>query len=365
MTKSRRKWHAETKACANIALAKYWGKADIPLNLPAVPSISMTLDGLVTETRIRVDETLDADRVELDGREATASESKRVIALLDDIRRRAKRREFAHVVSRNRFPTAAGLASSASGFAALASAADHAYELGASDRVLSAIARQASASAARSIYGGFVELPAGKPGQKSLAAKPLFDADHWDLRIVVAQTAKGPKKVGSTEGMERSRETSPFYDAWVAKAPAITKRIRQALRKRDLDTLGAAMEQSTMAFHACAMTAEPSIFAIGDVIGSALAHTASHEGTTAAKVIAGHKTAFEPNAIPSVVYTDPEIAWCGLTESEAERQDIAFEVARFPWAASGRATTMPPPRPPRDHRVTTACLAMPTSLPPN
>ena len=260
MTKSRRKWHAETKACANIALAKYWGKADIPLNLPAVPSISMTLDGLVTETRIRVDETLDADRVELDGREATASESKRVIALLDDIRRRAKRREFAHVVSRNRFPTAAGLASSASGFAALASAADHAYELGASDRVLSAIARQASASAARSIYGGFVELPAGKPGQKSLAAKPLFDADHWDLRIVVAQTAKGPKKVGSTEGMERSRETSPFYDAWVEKAPAITKRIRQALRKRDLDTLGAAMEQSTMAFHACAMTAEPSIF---------------------------------------------------------------------------------------------------------
>ena len=87
-------------------------------------------------------------------------------------------------------------------------------------------------------------------------------------------------------------------------------------------------------------TAEPSIFAIGDVIGSALAHTASHEGTTAAEVIAGHKTAFEPNAIPSVVYTDPEIAWCGLTESEAERQDIAFEVARFPWATSGRATTM-------------------------
>ena len=87
-------------------------------------------------------------------------------------------------------------------------------------------------------------------------------------------------------------------------------------------------------------TAEPSIFAIGDVIGSALAHTASHEGTVAAEVITGHKTTFEPNAIPSVVYTDPEIAWCGLTEAEAERQGIAVEVARFPWAASGRATTM-------------------------
>jgi dihydrolipoamide dehydrogenase len=84
-------------------------------------------------------------------------------------------------------------------------------------------------------------------------------------------------------------------------------------------------------------TAEPSIFAIGDVIGSALAHTASHEGIVAAEVMAGQRSAFEPNAIPSVVYTDPEIAWCGLTEHEAEGRDI--KVARFPWAASGRATT--------------------------
>ena len=254
-----RKWHAISKACANIALAKYWGKADVPLNLPAVPSISMTLDGLVTETKLRVDPSLDADHVELDGRVATAAEAKRVVALLEDIRRRAKRKEHAHVVSQNRFPTAAGLASSASGFAALAAAADRGYELGASERVLSAVARQASASAARSIFGGFVELPAGKPGKKALAAKPLAPADHWDLRIVVAQAAKGPKKVGSTEGMERSRHTSPFYEAWVEKAPAITMTIRRALKKRDLDTLGAAMEQSTMAFHSCAMTATPAI----------------------------------------------------------------------------------------------------------
>lgn len=87
-------------------------------------------------------------------------------------------------------------------------------------------------------------------------------------------------------------------------------------------------------------TAESSIFAIGDVIGSALAHTASHEGTVAAEVIAGHdKVAFEPNAIPNVVYTDPEIAWCGLTEEEAKRQSQPVAVSRFPWAASGKATT--------------------------
>ena len=85
-------------------------------------------------------------------------------------------------------------------------------------------------------------------------------------------------------------------------------------------------------------TAEPTIFAIGDVIGSALAHVASREGIVVAEVMAGQRSAFEPNAIPSVVYTDPEIAWCGLTEQEAEGQDI--KVARFPWAASGRATTL-------------------------
>jgi diphosphomevalonate decarboxylase len=254
-----RKWHAQSKACANIALAKYWGKSDVGLNLPAVPSISMTLDGLVTETKIRLEPGLDTDRVELDGREASAKEAKRVVALLDDVRRRAKRKERAHVVSRNRFPTAAGLASSASGFAALAAAANRAYELGASDRVLSAIARQASASAARSIYGGYVELPAGVPGNGRLAAKPIAPAEHWDLRIVVAQAAKGPKKIGSTEGMEHSRHTSPFYETWVAAAPAITVTIRKALKKRDLPTLGAAMEQSTMAFHSCAMTSDPGI----------------------------------------------------------------------------------------------------------
>ena len=87
-------------------------------------------------------------------------------------------------------------------------------------------------------------------------------------------------------------------------------------------------------------TAEPTIFAIGDVIGSALAHTASHEGIVAAEVISGKRAAFEPNAIPSVVYTDPELAWCGLTEAEAKQQGRKVQVARFPGAASGRATTL-------------------------
>lgn len=88
-------------------------------------------------------------------------------------------------------------------------------------------------------------------------------------------------------------------------------------------------------------TDEPNIYAIGDVVGQPmLAHKASHEGRVAVEAIAGHKVAFEPAAIPAVVFTDPELAWCGLTETEAKEQGISIEVARFPWAASGRALTL-------------------------
>lgn len=88
-------------------------------------------------------------------------------------------------------------------------------------------------------------------------------------------------------------------------------------------------------------TAEPSIYAIGDVVGEPmLAHKASHEGRAAVEAIAGHKVAFEPQAIPAVIYTDPEVAWAGLTATEAEEKGIDVEVAKFPWAASGRAMTL-------------------------
>jgi dihydrolipoamide dehydrogenase len=88
-------------------------------------------------------------------------------------------------------------------------------------------------------------------------------------------------------------------------------------------------------------TDDPTIYAIGDVVGEPmLAHKATHEGRTAAEAIAGHKVAFEPNAIPAVVFTDPEIAWCGLTETQAQKENREIKSARFPWAASGRAMTI-------------------------
>lgn len=268
---SGRPMEATARACANIALAKYWGKADAKLNVPAVPSISLTLDQLVTETRVRFDPNLRADVVRLDGRRALEQEAARVVALLDRVRREAGLHINAEVTSHNYFPTAAGLASSASGFAALAAAAWAAAGLRHSSRRLSAVARAASASAARSIYGGFVELPAGRRGDFELAARQIAPPEHWSLRLIVALTEPGKKKVGSTEGMERSRKTSPYYQAWLDHAPKWSRAIKRAIKLRDLETLGAAMEQSTLAFHCCAMTSDPPILYWGPATLAALA----------------------------------------------------------------------------------------------
>jgi diphosphomevalonate decarboxylase len=251
---------ASARACANIALAKYWGKADVKRNIPAVPSISLTLDQLLTETRVRFDPSLRSDLVRLDGRRATEMETSRVVAMLDRVRREARLRAKAEVSSHNHFPTAAGLASSASGFAALAAAASAAAEIRFNAGRLSALARASSASAARSIFGGFVELPAGQRGDADLAARPIAPPGYWHLRLVVALTEPGKKKTGSTEGMERSRKTSPYYQAWVGQAPKWSRKIKRAIKERELDRLGEAMEQSTLAFHCCAITSSPPIF---------------------------------------------------------------------------------------------------------
>lgn len=253
---------AVARAHANIALAKYWGKADVALNLPAVPSISLTLAPLITETSVVFDERLSADTLSLDGAPATAGELRRAVELLDRVRALSRFQGFARVESSNNFPTAAGLASSASGFCALAGAAWVAAGQAYNETVISALARQSSASAARSVYGGFVELPVADPTQgdvAALAARPLYGPDYWDLRIVVAVTAEGRKSVGSTAGMGLTERTSPYYEAWVAASPGLADQVRSGLAARNLEEVGTAMEQSTLAMHACAMAADPGL----------------------------------------------------------------------------------------------------------
>jgi diphosphomevalonate decarboxylase len=262
---------AKVIARANIALAKYWGKSDVALNLPAVASISITLEPMRTETTVSFDAGLAADEVVLNGKPAEGKARTRAIKVLDQVRALAERGERARIESANNFPTASGLASSASGFAALVAAAWTAAGLKRDDLRWSAMSRQASASAARSIYGGFVELPKGVPGNAALAAKELAPADHWDVRIVVAVANEGAKDVGSTEGMALSEQTSPYYRAWVDSSDALVAEVREGILERNLSKVGEAMEQSTLAMHACMMASRPGLIYLQPATLAALA----------------------------------------------------------------------------------------------
>jgi diphosphomevalonate decarboxylase len=239
-------------ASANIALAKYWGKADERENLPAVPSLSLTLAGLTTRTRVEVDASLAEDEVVLDGAPATARARERVLGVLDELRRLRGARLFARVTSANDFPTASGLASSASGFAALAAAGSVAFGLELELGEVSALARRASASAARSVFGGFVALGAG-----ARSAERVLAGEDFPLSMVIALTASGPKSVGSTEGMLRTAATSPYYGGWIEAAPGVYERVRSAVLARDLGALGPAVERSALMMHASMLAGDP------------------------------------------------------------------------------------------------------------
>lgn len=237
----------------NIALVKYWGKRDTARNLPAVSSLSLTLAEMGTRTTVTFDPSLTADVFELDGVER---EDPRVVAMLDGVRGLRRVERHARVISRNHVPTASGLASSASGAAALAAAAWAATggDLAAAraDRAFIELVRRGSGSAPRSLYGGLVELDRDSGG-----VRPVLSPGAWDLRMVVARLARGPKTTSSREGMARTAATSPFYAAWVGSHPADMDEARAAIEARDLPRLGVVMERSTYKMHAAMLGADP------------------------------------------------------------------------------------------------------------
>ena len=252
---------ATAVAGTNIALVKYWGKRDEALNLPATGSLSLTLDRLGTRTRVAFDGGDGTrDRVTLDGAPAAEKVAGRVTAFLDRVRARAGINARATVVTDNSVPTASGLASSASGFAALALAATGAAGLALAPTELSVLARLGSGSAARSNFGGFVEMARGaRADGGDAAAHPLADGVGWNVRLVVAITAAGEKALGSTAAMRRTAETSPYYEAWVRGVDGDLEAARSAIAARDLVALGAVAERSAMRMHASAMAADPPI----------------------------------------------------------------------------------------------------------
>jgi len=244
------------RANANLALVKYWGKRDATLNLPATGSISLTLDGLAVEATVAFGGG-EADRFEIDGVPATGEEARRLARFIDLVREEAGRRERALVSTRSTVPRSIGLASSAAAFAALALAASRAGGLDLDPTALSALARRGSGSAARSIFGGFVEWHRGdRPDGHDSVAEPLAGPEHWDVRVVVAVTETAPKTVSSRAGMERAA-ASPFYPAWVAGADGDLAEARAAIRARDLEALGLLAEHSALAMHAIGLAARP------------------------------------------------------------------------------------------------------------
>ncbi len=235
----------------NIALIKYWGKRDVARNLPAVGSISVTLSELHTEVSVELSPNLTSDELLVNGEESQ-SMLPRVSRCLDNVI--GEQRSRARVTSHSNFPIAAGLASSASAFAATTVAAAAAANLAYGTEELARLAGRASGSAARSLYGGFAEL---KNSGDTINLSALCNVDAWPLRVVVAITETGPKATGSTAAMEISRETSPFYDSWIEQQEQDLDIARAAIGQRDFARLAAVAEHNCLKMHSVMWASRP------------------------------------------------------------------------------------------------------------
>lgn len=282
---------AVAKANVNIALIKYWGKRDERLILPYTSSLSLTLSDLYATTSVHFDESLSADFVTLDGSALPTDDSTRlrVVAMLDLVREKAGISTKAKVVSHNHVPIAAGLASSASGSAALAAAASYAAGLNLTPRELSRLARRGSGSACRSIFGGFVLWNKGEDDETSYAepiadlfaetAEPLADplsepADshisaslptsllaqkNLNPAMIVVTLDSSKKPISSRTAMRRTVETSPAYMPWVEQSKKDLARALDAIRVGSIEQLGEVMEQNSLGMHETMRKANPPV----------------------------------------------------------------------------------------------------------
>src|SRR5690625_311208 len=250
---------ATARANSNIALIKYWGKRNEEIILPTNNSLSVTLDGLYTETTVEFDEQLTKDQITLNNEVVTGVPYERVTKFLNLFRTYTGKEDlYAKIDSVNHVPTAAGFASSASGFAALAAATAEALQLDLSDTQLSKFTRQGSGSACRSIYGGFVEWEKGEKedGSDSYAVQ-IAPQSHWDLRVAAVVLTAQEKDVSSRDGMKLTVDTSVFYDGWLKSIPKDLQEIKAGINARDFEKVGSIAEANCLRMHATTLGAYP------------------------------------------------------------------------------------------------------------
>ena len=238
-------------AASNIALVKYWGKRDTAANDPATASLSIGLEDLRTSTTIGFSDSGDDQVIS----PMDAASTARLIRFLDRVREIWNIDRNFCIETSNNFPTGSGLASSASGFAALALGINRLLGLELSGMELSRLARRGSGSAARSVFGGFVEVI---PSDDAWANR-ILPADEWPLSVIVAITSEASKQTGSTEAMQISADTSPFYKQWLATHQHDMTTAKAAIEARDFAALAAVSEHNCLKMHATIMTGQPSV----------------------------------------------------------------------------------------------------------
>ena len=282
---------ATARANANIALVKYWGKRNKKLILPYNSSISMTCDGLFTITTVEFSDKCNRDIIVINDEElkveedksssptfadarvvdelrsslpfavARVKDEKDVLGHLERIKQTAGIKEKVKVVSQSNFPVAAGLASSASGLAAITAAAAKAAGSNLDQKELSILARQGSGSACRSIFGGFVEWFRGEKedGSDSYAVQ-IAPPEHWlEFRLIVTILSEEKKKVGSRVGMAQTVETCPYYENWLKTVNQDLEIIRKGILNKDFTSVGSRAEHNCLKMHALMITTSPAI----------------------------------------------------------------------------------------------------------
>ncbi len=248
---------ATALAHPNIAFIKYWGNRDDSLRLPLTGSLSMNLSGLETLTKVTFDVVKNCDRFVLNGEPVEGAGLARVSAFLDHLRGMIGQQVYASVESRNNFPAGAGIASSASAFAALAMAGSAALGLDLTEAQLSRLARLGSGSASRSVPSGFVEWHVGEDDQSSYA-ESFASPDHWDLVDLVVIIEEGHKKTGSTAGHTLAH-SSPLNALRVEGVPERMARCKAAVLARDFETFAEMVELDSNWMHAVMRTSTPAL----------------------------------------------------------------------------------------------------------